>query len=275
MGRLIEGVEISMAEQLRFERPPVHAVSLALLFDTLPKLQTLDLAQLRVDWREDYPILRESTPMPAWQASEQDDVEFVRSGLSWPMALCSLTTEAGDREVRFQQDRFVLKWNLSDGENSYPGYQALKAELLAKFDQFSKLSQSVSGVLPRVKRADVTYTNKIPGVSAHQAMAGVLTGWKSESSFPFRVPDYCGFRVHYDESELDPRVAVLIGVDSAVTEPSDGEFTEGASLIIDAESQVDTEDDFTDRMDRAHEVVAGAFLEVTSDGMRSQWGEIK
>ncbi|SNX62744.1 uncharacterized protein (TIGR04255 family) [Streptomyces sp. TLI_55] len=264
-----------MAEQLRFERPPVHSVMLSLLFDTLPKLQTLDLAQLRVDWREDYPILRESTPLPAWQASEQDAVEFVKSGLSWPMALCSLTTEAGDREVRFQQDRFVLRWYLCDGENPYPGYLNLKAELLAKFDQFSKLAQSVSGVLPEVKRADVTYTNRLPGISAHQAMAGVLTGWQSESAFPFRVPDYCGFRVHYDESELDPRVAVLIGVDSAVTEPTDGEFAEGSSLIIDAESQVEAEDDFADRMDKAHDVVAGAFREVTSEGMRSQWGEIR
>ncbi|MFJ5901226.1 TIGR04255 family protein [Streptomyces sp. NPDC093064] len=264
-----------MTDQLHFERPPVHMVTLALMFGTLPKLQTLDLAQLRVDWRESYPILRESTPMPAWQASEQDAVEFVRSGLSWPMALCSFATEAGDKEVRFQQDRFILRWNLCDGENVYPGYSRLKAELLAKFDQFSKLSQSVSGVLPEVKRADVTYTNKLPGMSAHQAMAGVLTGWRSDSAFPFRVPDYCGFRVSYDESELDPRVSVLIGVDSAVTEPSDGEFIEGSSLIIDAESQVESEDDFADRMDKAHDVVAGAFLEVTSEGMRSQWGEIK
>ncbi|MEU2434467.1 TIGR04255 family protein [Streptomyces sp. NPDC007861] len=264
-----------MTDSLRFERPPVHEVTLALMFQALPKLQTLDLAQLRVDWRDDYPILRESTPLTAWQTAEQDAVEFVRSGLSWPMGLSVLSAEAGDRRVKFQQDRFILSWNFSGEERRYPGYDVLKAELLAKFDQFSKLSQSISGALPEVKRADVTYINKLPGVSAHQAMTGVLTGWSSESAFPFRVPDYCGFRVHYNESEHDPRVSVLIGVDSAVTEPSDGEFTEGSSLIIDAESQVESGDDFSVRLDASHDVVTGAFLEVTSEKMRNQWGEIK
>ncbi|MGW2888351.1 TIGR04255 family protein [Streptomyces griseoruber] len=263
-----------MTRQLRFERPPVHKVTLGLMFEELPKLQTLDLAQLRVDWRGDYPILRESTPMPDWQDSGRD-VEFVRSGLSWPMALCSFATDSGDRKIKFQQDRFILSWYFGDEGNGYPGYDALKSELLGKFDQFCKLSQSISGDLPKVKRADVTYRNRIPGVSAHQAMTGVLTGWESESSFPFRVPDYCGFRVHYHESELDPRVSVLLGVDSAVTEPTDGEFSEGSSLIIDAESQVDVDDDFSERMDKAHDVVVNAFLEATSEAMRDEWGEIK
>ncbi|WP_432013704.1 TIGR04255 family protein [Streptomyces cucumeris] len=260
-----------MTDMLRFERPPVHEVTLGLMFQPLPRLQTLDLASLRVDWRSEYPNLSESTPLTPWQSSEQT-VEFVRTGLSWPMGLCSLSTEIGDRRIRFQQDRFILSWKFGGEGHRYPGYNALKAELLGKFDHFSKLSQNISGVLPEVKRADVQYLNRLPGISAHQAMAGVLTGWTSNSTFPFRVPDYCGFRVQYSRSEIDSLVSVLVGVDSAVTEPSDGEFSEGSSLIIDAESQVELGDDFSLRMDAAHEVVTAAFMEVTSDQMREQWG---
>ncbi|MGW1687156.1 TIGR04255 family protein [Streptomyces albidoflavus] len=264
-----------MTEMLKFERPPVHEVTLALMFETLPKLQALDLAELRVDWRNDYPILQESTPLPAWQESEQETVEFVQPGLSWPMGLCSLSTEAGDRKIRFQQDRFSFRWHFGGAEDTYPGYDSLKAELLEKFGQFAKLSQAVTGTFPEVKRADVTYRNRLPGISSHQAMAGVLSGWKSESSFPFRVPDYCGFRVHYHESEIDDRVSVLIGVDSAAPEPADLDFIEGSTLLIDAESQVDASEDFSLRMDKAHNVVTGAFLEMTNGNMRTEWGEIK
>ncbi|MFD7504718.1 TIGR04255 family protein [Streptomyces sp. NPDC059850] len=264
-----------MAGMLRFRQPPVHEVTLGLMFQPLSRLQSLDLASLRVDWRSEYPNLRESTPLTPWQPSSQDDVEFMRSGLPWPMGLCSLSTELGDRKIKFQQDRFILIWKSTGDEQPYPGYDSLKAELLGKFDHFSKLSQNICGTLPEVRRADAQYLNRLPEISAYQAMAGVLTGWSSESAFPFRAPDYCGFRVQYQQSERDDRVSVLIGVDSAVTEPSVGEFSEGSSLIIDAESQVDLGDDFALRMDAAHEVVSGAFVEATSAQMRQQWGEMK
>ncbi|MER5887262.1 TIGR04255 family protein [Streptomyces sp. NPDC001941] len=261
-----------MTSALKFRRPPVYDVTLALMFGNLSKLQTLDLAPLRVGWSTDYPVLQESTPLPAWEPSELDAVEFVRSGLAWPMALCTLSAEEGDRKVKFQQDRFILNWNFGGEDLPYPGYEALKEELVTKFDEFSKLAQSISGSLPEVRRVDVTYSNRLPGVSAHEAITGVLTGWNTPSDIPFRVPDYCGFRVRYQESELDARVRVLVGIDSAVTE-SDGEFSSGSSLLIDAESLVEGPDDFAERLDVAHEVVTNAFVEATSEEMRFSWGE--
>lgn len=241
------------------------------MFQELPKLRTLDLAPLRVEWRDEYPELQESTPLPPWQASEREAVEFVGSGVSWPMGLCSLSTDLGDRRIKFQQDRFILHWTFGEGQQ-YPGYQSLRAELLEKFDQFSKLSHDASGTIPEVKRADARYVNRLSGISSHEAMTGVLTGWSASSAFPFREPDYSGFRVHYFESELDSRVEVLIGVDSIVAEDASGELADSSSLLLEAEARVDMEDNFASRLDAAHDVITKAFLEITSTQMRREWG---
>ncbi|MFD7446649.1 TIGR04255 family protein [Streptomyces sp. NPDC059909] len=263
-----------MTDTLRFERPPVREVTLALMLQPMPKLQTLDLAPLRVDWRAHYPLLQEVAPLPPWSPSDRDAVEFVRSGLSWPMGLCTFSTESGDRNIRFQQDRFLLSWTFGEESQDYPGFEALKAELLEKFSQYSKLAHDASGAAPVVRRADVQYVNHLSGISAQSAMAGVLSGWSSEASFPFRNPDYCGFRVHYHESELNDKVAVLIGVDSAGGDSVNGEIVESSALSLDAEAEVDDSSNYVEMLDSAHDVLMAAFREVTSSAMREGWGEI-
>ncbi|TXS55764.1 TIGR04255 family protein [Streptomyces sp. t39] len=263
-----------MSGSLRFERPPVREVTLALMLQPMPKLQTLDLAPLRVDWRPSYPLLQEVAPLPPWGPADRDAVEFVRSGVSWPMALCTFSTDSGDRNIRFQQDRFLLSWTFGDETQEYPGFGALRSELLEKFSQYSKLTQDASGVAPIVKRADIQYVNHLPGVSAQNAMAGVLNGWTAPASFPFRSPDYCGFRVHYHESELSPQVAVLVGVDSAGEESLEGEIVQSSALSLDAEATVDESANYVEMLELAHNVLTDAFLEVTSNAMREGWGEI-
>ncbi|MER5753079.1 TIGR04255 family protein [Streptomyces sp. NPDC002088] len=262
-----------MSESLRFERPPVQEVTLAFMLQPMGRLQTLDLAPLRVEWRADYPQLQEVAPLSPWNPSDRDSVEFVRTGLSWPMGMCSFSTESGDRRIRFQQDRFLLSWSFGEGAQEYPGFQVLKSELLEKFTQFSKLVHEATDIYPSVKRVDVQYVNLLPGISAHDCMAGILNGWSSRSTFPFRKPDYSGFRVHYQESELDANVAVLIGVDSVVGESPSGDFVDSAAISLDAEAVVGEGYDYLATLESAHDVLTSAFLEVTSGEMRAKWGE--
>ncbi|MGW3337937.1 TIGR04255 family protein [Streptomyces sp. NPDC001009] len=263
-----------MSESLRFERPPVQEVTLAFMLQPMGRLQTLDLAPLRVGWHADYPLLQEVAPLAPWNPADRDSVEFVRSGLSWPMGLCSFSTESGDRQIRFQQDRFLLSWSFGQGVQEYPGFQVLKSELLDKFTQFSKLVHEATDAYPSVRRVDVQYVNLLPDVSAHDCMAGILNGWSSRSTFPFRKPDYSGFRVQYQESELDSSVAVLIGVDSVVGELPSGGFVDSATISLDAEAVVGEGHEYLVRLDSAHNVLTSAFLEVTSDEMRAKWGEV-
>ncbi|WP_255285672.1 TIGR04255 family protein [Streptomyces niveus] len=262
-----------MSSSLRFERPPVREVTLALMLQPMPKLQTLDLAPLRVDWRQTYPLLQEVTPLSPWGPPDRDDVELVRSGVSWPMPLCTFSTDSGDKNIRFQQDRFLLSWTFGDEAQNYPGFDALKSELLEKFSQYSKLAQDASGAAPVVRRADIQYVNHLSGISAQNAMAGVLNGWTGPASFPSRTPDYCGFRVHYHESELSSQVAVLVGLDSAGEESIEGELVQSSALSLDAEAVVDESANYVEMLEVAHDVLTEAFLEVTSDLMRAGWGE--
>ncbi|MFI8860716.1 hypothetical protein ACIGW5_29615 [Streptomyces prasinus] len=264
-----------MTNSLRFERPPVREVTLALMLQSMPELRTLHLAPLRVEWRPTYPVLREVAPLPPWRSSDSDSVELFTSGLSWPMGLCSFFTDAGDKKIRFQQDRFLLSWKFDGEEGGYPGFDALQVELLEKFAQFSKLAHEASDSHPVVKRVDLQYINHLPGVPSHKAMAGLLNGWSEQSDFPFRKPDYAGFRIHYNESELDSAVGVLIGVDSAVGEASEGGYADASSLTLDAEAEVADGTDFTESLTSAHDVLTAAFLEVTSVAMRDEWGEVK
>ncbi|MEV6564103.1 TIGR04255 family protein [Streptomyces kronopolitis] len=263
-----------MSESLRFERPPVQEVTLAFLCQPMGRLQTLDLAPLRVEWRAEYPQLQEVAPTAPWNPADRESVEFVRAGLSWPMGLCSFSTESGDKKIRFQQDRFLLSWSFGEGVQEYPGFEALKEELLDNFTQFSKLVHDATDAYPNVQRVDVQYVNLLQGVSAHDCMAGILNGWSSGSTFPFRKPDYSGFRVHYKESELNSDIAVLVGVDSMVGESSPGNFAESSTITLDAEAAVGNQTNYLQMLDSAHDVLTAAFLEVTSEDMREGWGEL-
>ncbi|MEU5985074.1 TIGR04255 family protein [Streptomyces sp. NPDC047434] len=264
-----------MTDTLRFDRPPVREVTLALMLEPLSKLQTLDLAPLRVEWRSEYPILQEATPQAPWRAADRDGVEFVRSGLAWPMGLCTFSTASGDKSVRFQQDRFMITWSFGEESPEYPGFATLKNELLSRFAEYCKLAAESAKSVPVVRRVDVQYVNLIQELSAQDAMAGILTGWSSPAQFPFRNPDYSGFRIHYHESELNPNVNVLIGVDSAGGESPEGEFTSSSTLTLEAEGQVDADSDYVEMLEASHGVLTSAFLEVTSDSMRKNWGEVK
>ncbi|RMB85760.1 TIGR04255 family protein [Streptomyces shenzhenensis] len=262
-----------MAKKLSFVRPPVHSVVLSVFLQPLSKLRTLDLAPLRVEWRHQYPELQELTPLPSWGPQEPESVQFVQSGLSWPMPMCVFVTESGDRRIRFQYDRFVFSWHFQPDGSGYPGFEALKAELSEKFERFSKLSHEAVGEIPEVKRVSVEYVNNLLGMTAHEAMAGVLTGWKAECAFPFAKPDYSGFRVHYCEYEENPSIGVLVGVDSAVGEGVEDEIPDSSNLSLSAESDIESDSDFWGALDDAHDVVTGVFEKVTSQRMRQGWGE--
>ncbi|MGW0908153.1 TIGR04255 family protein [Streptomyces sp. NPDC002853] len=262
-----------MMKKLTFARPPVHSVVLSCLFKPVSKLRTLDLAPLRVEWRHQYPELRESTPLASWGPQEPESVQFVQAGLSWPMPLCVFATESGDKAIRFQYDRFILAWHFQPDGLTYPGFDALKVELHEKFERFSKLCHESVGEFPAVKRVSVEYVNSLLGMAAHEAMAGVLTGWNTESAFPFAKPDYSGFRVHYCEYEDYPDVGVLVGVDSAVGESADDEIPDSSNLTLSAEADVNDDSDFGVALQGAHDVVASVFEKVTSERMRQGWGE--
>ncbi|WP_200304253.1 TIGR04255 family protein [Streptomyces adelaidensis] len=262
-----------MAKKLSFARPPVRSVVLSVFLQPLAKLRTLDLAPLRVEWRHQYPELQELTPLPSWGPQEPDSVQFVQSGLSWPMPLCVFATESGDRRIRFQHDRFILAWIFEPESDGYPGFDTLKSELSEKLERFSKLSHEAVGEIPEVKRISVEYSNNLLGIAAHEAMAGVLTGWNRESSFPFGKPDYSGFRVHYCDYEDHPNIGVLVGVDSAVGESAEEEIPDSSNLTLSAEADVESGSDFWGALEEAHDVVTSVFGKVTSERMRREWGE--
>ncbi|MER7768224.1 TIGR04255 family protein [Kitasatospora sp. NPDC096140] len=262
-----------MGDTLRFNLPPVREVTLSILIQPLAKLQTLDLAPLRVEWQNEYPILEEVAPLSPWGPDGSDSVQFVRSGRSWPMPLCSFSTSGGGRKIMFQHDRFALSWSFEDAGNKYPGFEALMTEICDKFSRFETLVKESSGISVKPMRVDVEYVNHLAGIPAHGAMAGILSGWKEESRFPFRNPDYCGFRVHYCESEENPLISVLVGVDSIVGDTDESEIPSSSSLTLSAEADISESANHNELLASAHDVLVTAFRDVTSEKMRREWGE--
>lgn len=265
-----------MTDLLSFEHPPVREVTLALMLQPMPKLQTMHLAPLQVDWRPSYPVLQEVAPLAPWSPADSDVVELVQTGNSWPMGLCTFKTASGAKAVRFQHDRFILKWDFDNEEESqeYPGFDALRDELLEKFDAYAKLAHDSTGAPPVVMRVDVTYSNHLRGISAQNAIAGLVSGWRARAEFPFREPDYCGFRVRYNESESHSQIGVLVGIDSAAGESANEEETKSSTLTLDAEADIHENADYIEALESAHDVITAAFLDVTSSKMQETWGRV-
>lgn len=261
-----------MATEPRFDDPPVREVSLSILFEALPGLQTLHTAAIRVQWSDEYPKLSESAPLAPWALPSKAGFDFIATGSNWPVPLIGLTNTTGDRAIQFQNDRFTLSWRFGTEGQGYPGFLDLKAELEDKFRSFSEVVHKAGGkqVLPR--RVEITYSNYIPSMPSSQLAIGVLTGW-SLAGAPARHADYTGVRLHNCAVEQYPNVAVLIGIDPSSGLGGPGEQSDEAStLLIQTESDVDDGTEYMSALVAGHDALVATFLEITTSEMHKTWG---
>ncbi len=260
-----------------FEAPPVREVILTVMFEPVTSLQTLHLAPLRVAWAGEYPKVSEMTPLPPWRLPlDRAQVEIIGSGSNWPVPLCLLTNSAGDRALQVQNDRFVVSWRFDNQAGHYPGYQALLAELRDKFDQLSEVLTQAVGEAPAVGKVEASYRNLLEGIAPQDLTLGIMTAWQKVDASPIvRDAAYIGFRMHYHPDTTDADVSVLIGVDPDAglsTPKENGNTYMSSTFSIEADCAVSVDQEYAERLTKAHDMLISAFLDLTTEDMRKAWG---
>lgn len=251
---------------IRFERPPLQEVSLSLYFEPIETLKVSHLASLRTDWRYDYPRADETPPLPFWTSGRPEAVQVLSPSSPWPLPIVWFVSD--DRSLQIQADRFVLSWqfhSLEEHGAKYPGYDALKPELVSRFDEFARTVAAETDATPRVKRAELQYENLFPSYPAIR-LTKHLFGVNDQASSLVDGAEYVGIRIHRcSDAELKD-CSLLLGVDSA------GSADEGSTFTIQASRNIEDNENFAAIVDAIHDVVLAEFLRSVPPGLSAEWG---
>lgn len=260
-----------MAPGPHFEDPPVREVSLTIYFDSIRTMQTLTLAQLRVEWLEDYPKLSEVVPRLPWKESQNSFVDMLAGDANWPMPLCEFINAAGDKTIQIQNDRFGIVWRFDGPPDSYPGHQVLADELLSRFGSFERLVGERMELHVSVERVTVGYINYVDGMTPQRLAVGILTNWSKAVEDNAAIADRCALRIGYvqDDENVTAAVASNVRVDPCLALEGAGP---AAALSLDATRQVNGSKELVAGLEETHAAIVKTFLEITTDEMKRQWG---
>jgi uncharacterized protein (TIGR04255 family) len=260
-----------MASGPRFEAPPVREVALTIYFDPVRTMQTLTIAQLRVDWLDDYPKLSEAIPRLSWKDPSTSFVDMLSGDAVWPMPLCEFINAAGDKAIQIQNDRFGIVWRFDGPPDSYPGHQILAEELLTRFGAFERLVAERMTASINVERVTIGYENYIDGLTPQQLAIGILTNWSAEVGGNAGDADRCALRLGYlpGEDRRDTFVALNVRVDPCAefegTAPA-------ATLSLNATREIHDVKELVSGLEETHAAIIEGFLKITTDDMKRQWG---
>jgi hypothetical protein len=262
--------EAGREERVTFASPPVRVVVLTIYFRSLETLQPIHLSRLRELWRDEYPSTGTLPPLRPHpnSAAHIDDIES--DVPSWPFPYMIFSTADEDQAVAVQSDRLVRTWQFKEGE-SYPGYEALAADLGDRLEQFSTVVRDELGRDIEVTTSECYYANELPDLATVELLVGVASGWSSTVPDSGELPPthYAGVRMHIDDPDF-PGTHVQLNAD--VDE-------EGSTLSITSRYSAgggDGEDSSRDTppmggLELAHAALIHAFMQFTSDDMKSVW----
>lgn len=256
-----------------FDAPPVRLAMLMLWFRPMRDLRTLDLAELRVNWRDLFPQVQEMPPFQPW-TDETGDVEFL--GEQWPMPACLFRSFEGDREILIQQDRFILTWEFDSADSKYPGFAELFDQMTTYFEEFNGAIERAGNERPTVARVGLQYKNTLEGVDPQDAAAAIVHGKQLEPTVERRDRDSVLLSKHYCPTEDNRRVTLQVSVSEesgGLDVASHDHTTHVTSLRITADTDLDAEDDALDRLRDVHDSAIEIFLGLAGPELRKIWGE--
>lgn len=253
---------------LKLARPPVQQVTLSVFSAPRWDLMTHEILAIIKRWG-DYPKLDEFPRTSSWRTFTEDEsfarFDSERRSLSPNFVLSSA---AGDRSIRVQQDRFELVWRFSaeSSESRYPGYARLREELSTRLNEYTTQVREVAGGEIDIQRADVTYENLID-LPVREFCLGIVSGWQSVQVADICPSSYSGMRFGGFEDLGDDRTYSSVAID-----PGPDEL--GTNFIIDVQCDVASSAEFFHRLDLAHSTAISLFSSLTSDQMRHEWGQL-
>ncbi len=168
--------------------------------------------------------------------------------------------------VGFQNDRFSLYWQFEDG-TEYEGFETLKSELLARFNDYAKAVMLAAGEAPRPIRAQCEYSNDFGAVSPLEVATATLLSGDHVIPPADRSIQYAFHITLPTVSEQD--VDTVVEVNAATRE--------GQNVMwLDSNAKASREDiTATDLLNAAHEQLLQAFVSSSSSKQLDTWGMVR
>lgn len=251
----------------KFHKPPVTETAMGFEFPTLPNASVIPLVELQQVWRDSYPLLNEQPGSPPTRLEVGfPSLEF-STGFP-PIRI--LAGGAGDQQgllLQSQADRFFLNW-LKDraATDRYPGFQHLRSEFSARWQQFSSYFAHPT---PLPILAEFTYVNPV-GVTSEETLESVFTIFEEPKEPLPGSPRVSRFQF---EREVDPEENAPLGARLVLTgEPQNGPFGVWIAVTVSAKVIVSpgTHDPMT-AVDAAHALASTAFANITSAAKHREW----
>jgi uncharacterized protein (TIGR04255 family) len=254
-----------------FEDPPVVEVALGVQFRPIPALRPVELAGLREQWRNEFPIVTDQPPVPP--AIEQPTSGPSSVQLVFGPALQTRLWFLGADEsmlIQVQHDRLTANWR-KIGDSPYPRYPAVRQLFEDRFaDLAAFLTDREIGNID-VTQVEVNYTNAIElGGDRLGHLDAVLRHWAPPEGHHLGVPEEARIALVFPVTDMGrPPVRMYVGVDPARQigrepfafltltvrgAPTAGDL--GATLEF---------------MDGAHVHVVNSFAELTPPEMHETW----
>lgn len=242
-------------DALQFDAPPVRAVRLTLNLKQAAIFQMKHVASIYSLWEKRYATVEQSPPeLPDPLAEDSEE--------TWPLPASRFTDETGSKSILFQDGIFNIRWKF-DQASKYPGFQALKAELIDRYEEFTK-SVEDAGLEIDVISVECRYENLIETLSGTELAIGILSEWANPSPGRLSNTGYLGVRIHTCASPENHNCSSYVAVDSDVDQP--------AILSISVQRDRDPDAMPTDTLDAVHAEELALFLRFTNSELRQEWG---
>jgi len=230
------------------------------MFDPLG-VRAIDLAQLYVQWRAEYPKYEEHAAIPA---SPSIPGLILEPGIPhlrlWYIG-------AGGRLIQIQRDRLIVNWRKESEFSDYPRYGALRSELESRSREFASFiaEQGIGELSPN--SIELTYVNQIPLEDA-QSLADIVSLVRAPS-VDLGSATEANISLRFDASSAVSHESATLAVNvqrSLNAEPP------SVILQLSCVSPVNDVSDAFETLDRARYHVVRSFQHLTTESMHNKWG---
>jgi uncharacterized protein (TIGR04255 family) len=228
--------------------------------------------------RPEYPLFEVKSPLRTVSrtggAASPAHVEFQLVDI--PDLRCWFIDESKSRLLQLQDDRLIINWRKvrRDDTLRYPKYSANRASFEREWSRYREFLRREGLGDPPVTGCEVSYINHIEKGGCWKSfndLHKVFTRWAPpsyEAGLP--NPDAVSVSIGYEMPKENLRLDMEI-----VTAIRHGDFKEVIQFTLTARGVPDsgTTEDVLNWLDRAHDVVAKAFKELTTEQVRDTWRE--
>ena len=189
-----------------FAKPPLIEVVLSIQFDALQGLGVSLLGLLWARYKDRFPKTEEHAPLPTvtetFGVRPDQRVEVSFEMLEAPPApRLWFLTEAGDKLIQVQKNRFIHNWRKLVEDREYPRYTHIREGFVRELSAFEEFLQreGIGQLVPN--QCEVTYVNHLEsgkGWERHGQLDEALAVWSSRLSDDFLPePEDARFAVRY------------------------------------------------------------------------------